>query len=125
MNTTESLASARMKQLVLESDITDIEYSAEVDGVGANWLRQTMPKQSLLGDGTPGKLDVNAILGDQKRWRDILSVGHGVGSIHDIPPVGDLIARMAEEYDASTIRLARHLVRAQADATGRPTLVEG
>jgi nitronate monooxygenase len=109
VNTTESIAADRMKQLVLSSDITDIEYSAEVDGIGANWLRQTMPKISLLGDGQAGKLDVAAILGDQKRWRDILSVGQGVGSIHDIPSMAELVDRMEREYRASIARIQGHL----------------
>lgn len=106
INTAESMASAQMKQLIIESNITDIVYSAEVDGVGANWLRQTLPATgNLRAGGQVGSMNVSDVLGEPKRWRDILSAGQGVGSIHDIPRVGELVARMEREYQAATDRL--------------------
>ncbi|MBP7065703.1 nitronate monooxygenase [Ferrovibrio sp.] len=111
INTAESMASAQMKQLVIESSITDIIYSAEVDGVGANWLRQTLPSRgNLRAGGEVGSMNVTDVLGEPKRWRDILSAGQGVGAIHDTPPVAELIARMECEYLEATDRLA-HSVR--------------
>lgn len=107
VNTAESLASDQMKQLVLESGIDDIEYSAEVDGIGANWLRQTMPKTDLRDGGAVGTLDVGTVLKEMKRWRDILSAGQGVGSTRDTVPVAELIARMEREFHASVDRLRR------------------
>lgn len=109
VNTRESIAADRMKQLVIESDITDIEYSAEVDGIGANWLKQTIPGSDLQMPGQTGIANMTESLNDHKRWRDILSAGQGVGSIKDIPPVGELIGRMRDEYLASTRRLEAHL----------------
>src|SRR3546814_1725120 len=74
------MASAQMKQLIIESNITDIIYSAEVDGVGANWLRQTLPTTgNLRAGGAVGSMNVSDVLGEPKRWRDILSAGQGVG----------------------------------------------
>ena len=108
VNVTESMASDRMKQIVIDSHIDDIEYSAEVDGVGANWLRQTMPKHDLRKGGAVGTMDVTEVLGDHKRWRDILSAGQGVGSIRDIPTTSELIERMADEYSAAVDRLNKH-----------------
>lgn len=106
INTVESMASAQMKQLIIESNITDIIYSAEVDGVGANWLRQTLPATgNLRAGGAVGSMNVSDVLGEPKRWRDILSAGQGVGSIHDIPRVAELIARMEREYRTATDRL--------------------
>ncbi|MBS4047144.1 MAG: nitronate monooxygenase [Alphaproteobacteria bacterium] len=106
INTAESMASAQMKQLIIESNITDIIYSAEVDGVGANWLRQTLPTTgNLRAGGQVGSMNVSDVLGEPKRWRDILSAGQGVGSIRDIPRVAELIARMEREYQAAADRL--------------------
>src|SRR3546814_5001465 len=100
------MASAQMKHLFIKSNITEIIYSAEVDGVGANWLRQTLPTTgNLRAGGAVGSMNVSDVLGEPKRWRDILSAGQGVGSIHDTPPVADLIARMEHEYRAATDRL--------------------
>ena len=106
VNTVESLAAERMKQMVLDSDIDDIVYSAEVDGVGANWLRQTLPGHDLRRGAPVGTMDVTDVLGEPKRWRDILSAGQGVGTIADIPTVAELIDRYADEYDAALARLA-------------------
>ena len=107
VNTTESLASDRMKQLVIESCIDDIEYSAEVDGIGANWLRQTIPKTDLRDGGAVGTMDVSGLLGDPKRWRDILSAGQGVGATRDTVPAAELVARLEREFHAAAGRLGR------------------
>lgn len=104
VNTKESMASDKMKQLVIDSDITDVIYSAEVDGIGANWLRQTLPGANLR-TGTDGIENLAEALTDQKRWRDILSAGQGVGSIGDVPYARDLIARMRQEYCESVARM--------------------
>lgn len=117
INTAESMASDQMKQLIIESNITDIIYSAEVDGVGANWLRQTLPATgNLRAGGAVGSMNVSDVLGEPKRWRDILSAGQGVGSIHDVPRVADLIARMEREYRAATDRLIRIVGRQSSAA---------
>ena len=106
-----------MKQLIIESSIADIIYSAEVDGVGANWLRQTLPATgNLRAGGAVGSMNVSDVLGEPKRWRDILSAGQGVGSIHDIPRVADLIARMEHEYRIATDRLIRIVGRQSSAA---------
>lgn len=108
VNTTESLASERMKRLVIESGIDDIEYSAEVDGVGANWLRQTMPKTDLRDGAAVGTMDVTKVLGDgAKRWRDILSVGQGVGATKETVPASVLVARLEREFQAAAGRLGQ------------------
>ncbi|MDH4255608.1 MAG: nitronate monooxygenase, partial [Gammaproteobacteria bacterium] len=33
-----------------------------------------------------------------KAWKDIWGAGQGVGSIHDVLPVRDLVLRMEREY---------------------------
>lgn len=43
---------------------------------------------------------------DAKAWRDIWSAGHGVGSIHDIPSVADLVNRLTTEYAAAKASVA-------------------
>ena len=116
VNTTESLASNHMKQMVIDSTIDDIEYSAEVDGVGANWLRQTMPKTDLRDGAAIGTMDVTSVLGEQKRWRDILSAGQGVGSTRDTIPAAELVARLEREFHAAANRLRTAAAPAQRAA---------
>ena len=38
-----------------------------------------------------------------KAWRDIWSAGQGVGLIHDVPNVADLVARLKREYVAAGV----------------------
>jgi nitronate monooxygenase len=98
VNTKESGAQEANKQLIIDSDITDILYSDKVDGVGANWLKATVPETAAeFGNADP--------LADLKRWRDIWSAGQGVGSIHDTPTTAELIERMEGEFVEATKRL--------------------
>ena len=40
-----------------------------------------------------------------KAWRDIWGAGQGVGTVHDIPSVEELVMRMEDEYQAARQRL--------------------
>lgn len=104
VNTRESAAAAANKQMIIDSDITDIVYSDKVDGIGANWLKATMPQQEVAGGGKDPR-NMIEMLGDMKRWRDIWSAGQGVGSIHDTPTTAELIDRMHREFLSATARL--------------------
>jgi nitronate monooxygenase len=42
---------------------------------------------------------------DTKAWRDIWGAGQGVGSVHDIPTVDELVMRMEREYQDAHQRL--------------------
>jgi nitronate monooxygenase len=98
--TRESGAQAGHKQLIVDSDITDIVYSDQVAGVGGNWLKSTIPPAAIEA-GTIDPMD------DVKRWRDIWSAGQGVGSIHDTPTVAELVERMAAEFERAADSLRR------------------
>ncbi|MBI5275819.1 MAG: nitronate monooxygenase [Burkholderiales bacterium] len=114
--TKESGAMDANKRLVVESDITDVVYSDQVDGVGGNWLKSTIPPPTAaLGKDD---VDTSSMLSDLKRWRDIWSAGQGVGSIKDTPTTAELIARMEGEFVAATHRLRGvESARAPAEAT--------
>ena len=43
---------------------------------------------------------------DKKAWRDIWSAGQGVGTMQDIPPVAELVARLEREYRQTVAALA-------------------
>jgi hypothetical protein len=38
---------------------------------------------------------------EARAWKDIWSAGHGVGTIHDVPTVADLVKRLRQEYAAA------------------------
>ena len=104
VNTAESIASEKMKRLVLESDVTDVVYTDSVDGVGSSFLRQTLPGDGFREDLTKDSARLSDLL-EPKRWVDILSAGQGVGAIHDIPTTADLVDRLEEGYHQAVSRL--------------------
>jgi nitronate monooxygenase len=104
VSTAESGATPANKQMVIDSDITSVVYTDEVDGIGGNWLKQTIPEKSFRRESNEG-FNVTAEMGDPKRWKDIWSAGQGVGSILDIPTTSHLIGRFETEFAAATKRL--------------------
>lgn len=104
INTVESIASDKLKTLVLESDITDVVYTDTVDGMGSSFLRQTLPGDDFLKSLAEGPQTLGAIL-EPRRWIDILSAGQGVGAIHDIPTTAALVDRLEADYHQAVSRL--------------------
>lgn len=102
--TKEANASERNKKMLLESEATDLIYTDVFSGIPANMLKESIRQFGLDPDHLPRKKDLditNELNVDAKAWRDIWSAGHGVGSIHDVPSVGELVARLRDEYDAA------------------------
>src|SRR3546814_8479492 len=58
INTTESTASERLKQLLIESDITDVVYTAAVDGIGGLLLKQTDRQSFVSGNSVSVRFDI-------------------------------------------------------------------
>jgi nitronate monooxygenase len=114
----ESAAVPRYKQMILEAKATDILYTPYFSGTSGNYLKPSIRAAGLDPDhlvreaGESGKM-VFASGGDGTRnvgvkaWKDIWSAGHGVGSIDDIPTVGELVARLRTEFADAKARIAR------------------
>ncbi|MBB6309390.1 NAD(P)H-dependent flavin oxidoreductase [Xanthobacter tagetidis] len=98
--TRESLAPEGYKQMLLASAADDVVYTDAISGVNANFL-----KPSLVAGGLdPANLKKHGELdmaNEHKAWRDFWSAGQGVGGVGDVPPAGELCARLAREYDAA------------------------
>src|SRR3546814_15908571 len=88
INTTESTASERLKRLLIESDITDVVYTDEVDGLRGSWLKQTVPAPGHFGELGGASVDIGKRLGHPTPAKDILSAGQGVGSNNAVFPTG-------------------------------------
>lgn len=101
--TQESMADARYKQMVVDANGMDIICSDSITGVKANWLRASLEQSGMDPENLPppGDIDIIKSAGDVKRWRDIWAAGQGVGSIHDIPSIAELVDRLAAEYQAA------------------------
>ena len=87
--THESPAKDGFKNLIVESDPEDIEYTDRVSGIRANFIRKTIPDDF--------DREVQAAT---KQWKDIWSAGQGVGLVDDILSCKEVVDRMVAEYEA-------------------------
>jgi nitronate monooxygenase len=109
--TTEANALPEYKQMLVESSSDDVVYTSLFTGVKGNYLRGSVAAAGFDPDALPeaDKSKMNFGSGgnmDKKAWRDIWSGGQGVGNIHDVRPVSEVVARMVAEYEDARRRLA-------------------
>lgn len=103
----EANAPDAYKQMIVDSVGDDIVYSSLFTGIKGNYL-----KASIIGAGLdPDALenaDKSAMdfgSGGAKAWKDIWGSGQGVGSIHSIPSVAEIVAQLKQEYEAASARI--------------------
>jgi nitronate monooxygenase len=98
--TEESIAFDNFKQMVVDSDYSDLILSNSFSGADAYYLRQSIVNAGLDPDNLANKDRMN-LTGSQakvKAWKDIWSAGQGVGAIHEIQPVAAIVDRLEAEY---------------------------
>jgi nitronate monooxygenase len=98
---TESMASAEYKSMLIEAGAEDIVLSAAISGVPANWLKASLIRAGIDPTAPPARPEMN--LGrpedtGKKKWKDVWSAGQGVGVIHAVEPVGAIVDRLVNEY---------------------------
>lgn len=115
--TQESNAQQEFKQMVIDSDVSDLVYTDRLSGVHANFLKPSLEKWGVDVSKLPPKTPDMSSLTDTtaKLWKDLWSAGQGVATIHDSPSVATLVERIAGEYDEAC-RLGR------SGAVRRPAL---
>jgi len=109
--TAEAIAPQGYKDMIVESRGEDILYSNLFTGVHGNYLRPSVVAAGLdpenLPQADPSKMNFGSG-GNQsaKAWRDIWGCGQGIGAVRHAPGAGDLVARLAAEYEAAKAELA-------------------
>ncbi len=104
INTTESRASAEYQKMIVESQASDIVYTAAVSGVNANFLKKSLENAGFSEEMLKhaGKIDfgkeLDAAQAEAKAWKTIWSAGQGVSAIQDVISVKELIGNMKSEY---------------------------
>lgn len=98
MATRESLAVQRQKEMLLEAKAADIVYTPAVSGVPGNFLRASLAAAGRDPDNLTPPDQLNFGTTDARAWRDLWAAGQGVGAIDDLPPVSELVRRLAGEY---------------------------
>jgi nitronate monooxygenase len=108
--TREANAPLEYKEMIVASNAADIVYTPLFTGIHGSYLKGSIVNAGLDPDALPdaGKEQMNFGSGGgskAKAWRDIWGAGQGVGSVHDIPSVHELVLRMQEQYEQARARL--------------------
>ena len=109
--TREANAPAGYKEMIVTSKSADIVYTSLFTGVHGSYLRGSIENAGMDPDNLPEADKSTMDFGSggaskAKAWRDIWGAGQGVGTVHDIPAVEELVLRMEEEYEDARTRLA-------------------
>jgi nitronate monooxygenase len=110
--TTESMADARYKAMLVASSADDILLTTAFTGLQTNMLRPSIAAAGLDPDNLPqrgaidiGKdIDIGARENRPVRWRDIWSAGHSTSGVTEVLSVDELVARTIAEYRAPQLR---------------------
>ena len=105
--THEANASDAYKETIVASSADDVVYTPYFTGVHGNYLKPSIVAQGLDPDNLPPRDKTSMDFGSTrtKAWRDIWGAGQGVGSMSDVPPTAELVARLAREYVAARAKL--------------------
>ena len=107
INVEESNADEGYRQMIIESNASDVVYTAAVSGVNANFLRPSLEAMGITEEmwGNTKKIDfgseLDAAKAEAKAWKTIWSAGQGVTSIKDVLTVNDLVQQMKQEFKTS------------------------
>ncbi len=108
--TREANAAAAYKAMIVDSSADDIVYTNLFTGVHGNYLKPSVLNAGLdpanLPQSDPSKM--NFASGgnmEAKAWRDIWGCGQGIGALHDVPSVAELVTRFGAELDEARERL--------------------
>lgn len=104
--TQEANAAVSYKDMIVSSSAADIVYTNLFTGVHGSYLKGSIENAGLDPENLPeGELrNMNFASGGSsgaKAWRDIWGAGQGVGTMHDIPSVAELVERMTAEYETA------------------------
>ncbi|MEN5249059.1 NAD(P)H-dependent flavin oxidoreductase [Brucella pseudintermedia] len=108
--TTEARATDAYKQMIVDSNSSDIVYSNYFTGIAGNYLKPSIANSGMdpdnLPEADPSKMDFDKAQQEgAKAWKDIWGCGQGIGAIHEVTPAGQLIDRLEREYKEARQRL--------------------
>ncbi len=109
--TREANATTGYKDMIVECGGEDIVYTNLFTGVHGNYLRPSIERAGLDPENLPQSDPSRMNFGsggnqDAKAWRDIWGCGQGIGAVTSIPTAGELVARLASEYEDAKRSLA-------------------
>ena len=101
--TQEANADAAYKQMIVDSNASDIVYSNLFTGVHGNYLAPSIVKAGMdpanLPESDPSAMNFGSGgNSDKKAWKDIWGCGQGIGAVDAVQSAGEAIAKLSEEY---------------------------
>ena len=109
--TKEARAKAVYKQTIVDSAADDIVYSNLFTGVHGNYLKPSILNAGMdpnnLPEGDLSTMNFGSGRSKPKAWKDVWGCGQGISAVKGVPAAGELIARLAGEYDAAYARLGQ------------------
>ncbi|MGZ3306135.1 MAG: NAD(P)H-dependent flavin oxidoreductase [Asticcacaulis sp.] len=104
--TNEARAGDDYKQMIVETTAKDITYTDAISGINANFLTPSLIANGLdpaAAKDPRHKIDMaHELSPEAKAWKTIWSAGQGVGSINEVLPVADLVARLKAEFSTAS-----------------------
>jgi nitronate monooxygenase len=116
--TREANAAEAYKRMIVDSSADDIVYTNLFTGVHGNYLKASVTNAGLdpenLPESDPSKMNFGSGGNlEAKAWRDIWGCGQGIGAIHDVPSVGELVDRLERELAQARKELNEKLFEAE------------
>lgn len=110
--TQEANADERYKQCIVDHAADDIVYTNLFTGVHGNYLKPSIAAAGMdpndLPESDPSKMNFGSGGGEKsKAWKDIWGCGQGIGAVKEVLPAGELVDKLAAEYNAAKARLCR------------------
>ncbi len=108
--TLEANTTAGYRDAIVGSSAADVIYTNLFTGVHGNYLRTSIEAAGLDPDALP-QSDAKAMNfgsgggSKAKAWRDIWGAGQGVGLMHDVPAVAEVVDRLEQEYREARARI--------------------
>jgi nitronate monooxygenase len=95
---TEAPVEEAFKRAICDAGPEDIEYTPEVTGHPANFLKASVASwREKQVEGGP----------EVKKWRDVWSAGQTCGLIHEVKPCAAIVADIMAEYEAARTGMPR------------------
>jgi len=101
--TPESIAFEPYKQMIVDCEFSDLIMTSSFTGADCNYLKPSIVAAGLDPDNLAfkGKMDLTGAETKVKAWKDIWAAGQGLGTIHRIESVADIVDKLASEYQAA------------------------
>ncbi len=108
--TEEANAQSAYKQMLIDSAAKDVIYTPFFTGVAGSYLKPSIVKAGLDPDALSAPTDKGMNFAgrkdnEAKAWVDVWGSGQGIGTIHDTPPVAELVDRIEAEYGEARAQL--------------------